>query len=266
MGRGRSKHLGRSKHSHKKWAGLQSREARKSGTRIAMKDKLLRTTPGRLNRGNSSHSLAIEVEATSFGFTRKSSTSSLRTLRSLGSPSKDEDEDEDEGDTSLSLKRRVCMRLSSLFEGDGAAGMWNKIGSVTSLKTLQSLQSSPEKDLADQSDDVVGRKGTLKKRVGRRLSSMFDVGEKEDRCSRAERAASPPPPPCVRPPQRSDLPICWISVSSSSVSSGPVSSVSADLLSRLSSRVFTRHLARAVLLLLTTQVNTSFCLRLLSLD
>ena len=223
-----------------------------------MTETLLRLTPGRLNRRNSSKSLAMEVESSAGFLPRKDSTTSLKTLRSLGSPEKEGDYEEIS--KHLSLKRKVGLRLSSLFEGEG--GLKNMVGSVTSLKNLErydtarkeSKDSTPSKDSEDAEEEESNIHKTLKKRISRRLSSFFDGGTStnDDRCSSEPSSPLPlPPPRRCRPVQRSDLPICWLEVCSPSP---PTPSASPDLVTRLASRVYTRHLARAILLLLPPQV------------
>ena len=201
---------------------------------------------------------------------RRASTQSLKTVRSLDqSPIKEEEECE----KSLSLKRSLTRKLSFFFEAEqssspSSSSGWNHgLSSLSYLKTMGALGLSPGKKQTtgdnNEQPSEEEESDTLKKRLSRRLSSLFDgvsTGGNSDAVSSSP-ASSPIPDSSniseLRGVKRGDLPICWIE---SLNASSPATSISGqnppslDLLSRLASRVYTRHLAREILQHLSKQV------------
>jgi len=179
---------------------------------------------------------------------RRASTTSLKTVRSLDqSPIKEE-----EVEKSLSLKRTLTRKLSYFFEAESSPSSgWNGLGPISSLKTLGALGLSPgKKPTGDNHEPEEEETDTLRKRLSRRLSSLFD-GNSEA----ALQSPSSSPTPELRPPvKRRDLPICWIeSLTAFTSTKGKGNQPSLDLLTRLASRVYTRHLARQILQHLSKQ-------------
>ena len=199
---------------------------------------------------------------------RRASTQSLKTIRSLDqSPIKEEEE----GEKSLSLKRSLTRKLSFFFEAEQSSSPsstgWNHgLSSLSYLKTLGALGLSPGKKqtTGDNNEQATEEEesDTLKKRLSRRLSSLFDgasTGGNSDAVSGSP-ASSPIPDSSdiseQRAAKRGDLPICWIQSlnASSPANSSGQNPPSLDLLTRLASRVYTRHLAREILQHLSKQV------------
>ena len=215
-----------------------------------------------------SSSSSISSSSSSFftypSIPRRASTQSLKTVRSLDqSPIKEEEE----GEKSLSLKRSLTRKLSFFFEAEQSSSPsssgWNHgLSSLSYLKTLGALGLSPGKKQTENNEATTEEEesDTLKKRLSRRLSSLFDggsTGGNSDAVSSSP-ASSPIPDSSniseLRGVKRGDLPICWIESLNASSPSATSSGQSLDLLTRLASRVYTRHLAREILQHLSKQV------------
>jgi hypothetical protein len=200
----------------------------------------------RLPRRASACSLDTAADPMGFlGMPRRDSTSSLRTLRSLGSTCTREEE----VGKSASLKRTVAKKLSSLLEGDSSRGLWNKIGSLSSLKSPRRRSEETE---GEEDSNIASAK--LKKRMSRRLSSMFDTGSCEKVSEARQRPVlpiCPPAPAQLRAVKRTDMPVCWLALAACKP---PPCPQPRDLLTRLSGRIYTRHLARAIIKLLRPEV------------
>ena len=224
----------------------------------AMRRESSRSLEVDASTSSSSSSTSSPSSSSSFTYTsipRRASTTSLKTVKSLDqSPIKEE-----EGEKSLSLKRSLTRKLSFFFEAESSSSSgWNGLGSLSTLKSLGALGLSPGKKqtTGENHDPEEDESDTLKKRLSRRLSSLFDSNSEAVLQSPS---SSPIPDTCdireLRSAKRRDLPICWLenltALSSSSSSRG---NPSLDLLTRLASRVYTRHLAREILQHLSKQV------------
>ena len=184
-----------------------------------MKDKLLglspiKTTQNKLKRQGSTKSLAIDANLTPPEITRKGSVTSLKSL-GLTSPfkkkEKHEDKLEDDGfiDVRGSMRKRFSRRLSSLFDSP------TKLGSVPRRHSLSTLSIA--------SNSTQGRISE---------AQLLQVDEDEP-----------------RPVLRKDLPVCWLDQTQVKQRSRRLSLEEAteDVLSRLLSRTFTKHLARLII-------------------
>ena len=202
----------------------------------------------------SSSSSSSSSSLTYSSIPRRASTTSLKTVRSLDqSPIKEE-----EAEKSLSLKRSLTRKLSFFFEAESSPSSgWNGLGSLSSLRTLGALGLSPgKKPTGDNHEPEEEENDTLKKRLSRRLSSLFD-GNSEAVFQSPSSSPIPVDSCELRPTKRRDLPICWIeslTAPTSTSTKGKVKPPSLDLLTRLASRVYTRHLARQILQHLSKQV------------
>ena len=210
-----------------------------------------------VDASSSSSTTSSPSSSSSFTYTsipRRASTTSLKTVRSLDqSPIKEE-----EGEKSLSLKRSLTRKLSFFFEAESSSSSgWNGLGSLSTLKSLGALGLSPGKKQAtgENHDPEEDESDTLKKRLSRRLSSLFDSNSEAVLQSPS---SSPIPDTCdireLRVAKRRDLPICWLENLTALSTSGSRGNPSLDLLTRLASRVYTRHLAREILQHLSKQV------------
>ena len=198
---------------------------------------------------------------TSSSIPRRSSTTSLKTVRSLDqSPIKEEGYEK-----SLSLKRSLTRKLSFFFEAESSPSGWNGLGSLSNLKNLGTLGLSKEtKKPPGDTEPEEEENDSLKKRLSRRLSSLFDGvasgGNSEVVLPSGASPSSSPVPDTgcnireLRPVKRRDLPICWLDTPSTRANPP-----SMDLLTRLASRVYTRHLAREILQHLSKQVKYRKC-------
>ena len=203
----------------------------------------------------SSSSSSSSSSLTYSSIPRRASTTSLKTVRSLDqSPIKEE-----EGEKSLSLKRSLTRKLSFFFDAESSPSSsgWNGLGSLSSLRTLGALGLSPgKKPTGDNHEPEEEENNTLKKRLSRRLSSLFD-GNSEAVFQSPSSSPIPVDSCELRATKRRDLPICWIeslTAPTSTSTKGKVNPPSLDLLTRLASRVYTRHLARQILQHLSKQV------------
>ena len=191
---------------------------------------------------------------------RRASTSALKTARSQDQSPIQEEEEEDAG-KSLSLRRTLTRKLSSFIEAESPHSGWNGMGSLSSLKG--SLGLSPGKRVNKDTEEEEEAGNTLKKRLSRRLSSLFDGVSQISEAGFFSSSSSSSPSPTAdtttsimeaRHVKRGDLPICWLDMMASSTSTKRANVPNSDLLTRLASRVYTRHLARQVLRHLSKQV------------
>jgi len=187
---------------------------------------------------------------------RRASTSALKTARSQDQSPIQEEEEEVAG---KSLRKTLTRKLSSFIEAESPHSGWSGMGSLSSLKG--SLGLSPGKRVnKDTEEEEAGN--TLKKRLSRRLSSIFDGVSQISEAGFFSSSSSSSPSPTTdtttsimeaRLVKRGDLPICWLDMMASSTSTKRANVPNSDLLTRLASRVYTRHLARQVLRLLSKQ-------------
>eukprot|EP00092_Neocalanus_flemingeri_P037409 GFUD01040734.1.p1 GENE.GFUD01040734.1~~GFUD01040734.1.p1 ORF type:complete len:221 (+),score=61.95 GFUD01040734.1:137-799(+) len=184
-----------------------------------MKDKLLalsgiKTTPTKLKRQGSTKSLAIENQTPPSGLSRKGSVTSLKSL-GLSSPFKKKDKsvdnvEEDSFDEGWgTMKKRFGRRLSSLFDSP------TKLGSVPRRHSLSTLS----------------------------ITSTATQQSQQGRISEAQLLQLDEDEP--RPVLRKDLPVCWLD--QTQVKNRVRQTSDEDILSRLITRPYTRHLARLVI-------------------
>ena len=233
-----------------------------------MKEYVAQSDVANIRRRESSRSLGSDSSsscsspASSFNspsIPRRASTSALKTARSQDQSPIQEEEEEVAG-KSLSLRRTLTRKLSSFIEAESPHLGWNGMGSLSSLKG--SLGLSPGKRVnKDTEEEEAGN--TLKKRLSRRLSSLFDGVSQISEAGFFSSSSSSSPSPTAdttasimeaRLVKRGDLPICWLDMMASSTCTKRANVPNSDLLTRLASRVYTRHLARQVLRLLSKQV------------
>lgn len=208
-----------------------------------MESSVVKRSPGRLIRRTS----ASDVSTCGLSLPRRASTTSLRTLESLGSPSIEEDTKGHRN--SWTLKGSVKKKLSSFFEGD-SSGPNSKMGSMSSL-----LNTPVRRSKEPEEEEEVHKK-SVKKRMSRRFSALFDVKSPEkDPTENAETTVNamnfPEPEPQRRLMKRGDLPVCWTDYTSTNT---PKHIQTNDILTKLASSLFSRHLVRHILQMLSTQV------------
>jgi len=182
-----------------------------------MKDKLpgismFKTTPTKLKRQGSTQSLAIGNQTPPSGLSRQGSVTSLKSL-GLRSPFKKKDKsnsigDEDSFDEGWgTMKKRFGRRLSSLFDSP------TKLGSVPRRHSLSTLS--------------INSNATQHGRISEAQLLQLDEDE-------------------PRPVLRKDLPVCWLDQTQVKNSRMKLTTPD-DVLSKLFSRLYTRHLARLIL-------------------
>ena len=208
-----------------------------------MESSVVRRSPGRLIRRTS----ASDVSTCGLSLPRRASTTSLRTLESLGSPSIEEDSKSHRN--SWTLKGSVKKKLSSFFEGD-SSGPNSKMGSMSSLL------NTPRRQSKDTEEEEEVHKESVKKRMSRRFSALFDIKSVEkDPSESAETTVHAmnlsKPEPQRRLMKRGDLPVCWTDYSPTSATKCNQTN---DILSKLAASLFSRHLVRHILQMLSTQV------------
>jgi len=168
--------------------------------------------------------------------------------------------------TPTKLKRQGSTKSLAIENQTPPSGLSRK-GSVTSLKSLGLSSPFKKKDKSEHTGDEDSFDegwGTMKKRFGRRLSSLFDSPTKlgavprrhslstlsissnatqVGRISEAQLLQLDEDEP--RPVLRKDLPVCWLD--QTQVKNRVRLSCPEDVLSRLFIRPYTRHLARFIL-------------------
>lgn len=182
-----------------------------------MKDKLLslsgiKTTPTKLKRRGSTKSLAIETQTPPSALSRQGSVTSLKSL-GLRSPFKKKDKSEPNGEEDDSFD-------------DGWGTMKKRFG-----RRLSSLFDSPTK------------LGSVPRRHSLSTLSITSTTTQQGRISEAQLLQLDEDEP--RPVLRKDLPVCWLD--QTQVKNRVRLAPPDDVLSRLLSRPYSRHLARLIL-------------------